>query len=53
MKDWKTTLTPIATLIVAGCAKYGLDVPTELVLAILAIGWLIFGYYTKDKTKEQ
>lgn len=53
MKDWKTTLTPIATLIVAGCARYGLDVPIELVLGILAIGWLIFGYFARDKkTKE-
>ncbi len=49
MKDWKTTLTPIATLIVAGLAKYGFNVPEELVLGILALGAMIFGYFARDK----
>jgi hypothetical protein len=49
MKDWKTTLTPIATLLVAGLAKYGFDVPIELVLAILGLGFMVMGYFAKDK----
>lgn len=50
-QDWKTTLTPIATLVVAGLAKYGLDVPTELVLAILALGFVVLGWFAKDKAR--
>ena len=50
MEDMKTTLTPIATLLVAGLAKYGLDVPVELVVGIFALGFVVMGYFAKDKT---
>jgi len=53
MKDWKTTTTPIATLIVAGLAKYGFDVPIELVMAIFGLGIVVMGYFTKDKNEEE
>lgn len=52
MNDWKTTLTPIATLIVAGLAKYGFDVPIELVVGIFALGMIILGYFAKDKRTD-
>lgn len=51
MDDWKTTLTPVATLIVAGTAKYGLNLPVELVLGILGFGFLALGYFSKDKNR--
>ena len=51
MKDWKTTITPVAALIVAGLAKYGLDVPIEIVLGIIGLGMIVMGYFTKDRNK--
>lgn len=49
MTDLKTSLTPIVTLICAGLAKYGFDVPDELVMGIILLGFMVQGYFTRDK----
>jgi hypothetical protein len=58
-KNWKTSATPLATVIVSLVVDLGFDLTpelkTNLIAAIIAVGWVLHGFLTKDgdKTSEQ
>jgi hypothetical protein len=51
MKDPKTTITAIVTLLAVIVGKFGFEVSTEIQLAIVTIGMFFVGLFAKDSLK--
>ena len=48
MKDWKTTLTGLVTLLSTIVAYFGFNVPAEVLAGIIAVGTFVGSLFTRD-----
>ena len=53
MQDIKTTLTGLITAAAAFLANYGLDLSQDIQNAILYVGIIVLGFFSKDSTPNK
>ena len=49
--NWKTTLGGIVTLLAGIVPQFGIEIPQDIQISIVAIGMFIVGLFAKDSNK--